>query len=71
MPRGVGSGVGWQKREVDGSMGINERGDEVGEEGGEAMAIAVDICCAITQPTIFSRWWEEVVDIVAIGMRNR
>jgi hypothetical protein len=56
MPRGVGRGVGWQKREVVGSTGISVRGDEEVVAGGTvAIAIAVDIRCAITQPTIFSR----------------
>jgi hypothetical protein len=48
MPMGVGSGVGWQKREVVGSTGISVSGDWVGveDEGGEvAMAIAVDRWC--------------------------
>lgn len=58
MPRGVGRGVGWQKREVVGSTGISVRGEGDGEVvmgGAVAIAIAVDIRCAITQPTIFSR----------------
>jgi len=56
MPRGVGRGVGWQNREVVGSTGIRDRGDGAWVWDGEvAIAIAVVICWAITQPTIFSR----------------
>ena len=36
---------------------------------GDAMAMAVDIRCAITQPTIFSRRVVEVVE--ADGSRNK
>ena len=65
--------MGWQKREVVGSTGISVSGDGVGieDEGGEvAMAIAVDICWAITQPTIFSRC-EDVFVPVAVGTVHR
>lgn len=72
MPRGVRRGWGWQKRDVVGSIGIRERGGicEVEEEGeGEAMAIAVVMRWASTQPTIFSRWDEEFVVGIRTSMR--
>lgn len=68
IPRGVGRGVGIRLREeessegevdnIDVSRGEGVSGDEwisgFEDEDG-AIAIAVDIRCAITQPTIFSR----------------
>jgi len=56
-------------------VGFGVRSVEGGEEDGSqaplysvgvAMAMAVDICCAITQPTIFSR----SVDVMD-GVRNK
>lgn len=51
--------------------GLSEDGEDSGSQAemhsaGVAMAIAVEICCAITQPTIFSR---KVV--VSDGVRNK
>jgi hypothetical protein len=70
IPRGVGRGCGWQKREVVGSIGIRERDGvwEVEEGEGVAMAIAVVMRWASTQPTIFSRWDEKLVLVVVVGI---
>jgi hypothetical protein len=60
IPRGVGSGVGWQNRPAFASTG-NRVGVVPGYgcasllSSGEAMAIAVDIRWAMRQPAIFSR----------------
>lgn len=71
MPRGVGSGAGWQNKEDEASTGIKSAVDrdgvEVAEVGdGVAMAMAVDIRCAMTQPTIFSRWEAPVITGISI-----
>jgi len=72
--RDAEGGGDWQKREVVGSTGISVSGDgvEVEDEGGEvamAIAIAVDICWAITQPTIFSRCEDVFVPVAVEEIR--
>lgn len=71
IPIGVGSGFGQTYRFVEGSTEIREAGVSFGGSSGEedeTIAMAVEMRCAITQPTIFSRR-----DEVAVGhcSRNR
>jgi hypothetical protein len=54
IPNGVGSWAAWANSEVVGSTFT--RPLEVSHSAGAAIAIAVDIRWAITQPTIFSRF---------------
>ena len=67
IPIGVGSGVGSQKRFPEGPMGMRlVVSEELSTFGVGAMAMAVEICWAITHPIIRSRW-----AILACGRRKR
>lgn len=76
IPIGVGSGVGRQKRPVlastatraavDVATGSRDEFDPSGHSVRDAIAIAVEMRCAIKQPTIFSR-----PEVVTDGIRNR
>jgi hypothetical protein len=80
MPSGVGRGVGWQKMpelvstETSFAVGLGDGASEDEGSGsqaelhsaGVAMTMAVEICCAITHPTIFSRKL-----VVSDGVRNK
>jgi hypothetical protein len=69
MPRGVGRGCGWRKRDVVEVVwrGISAWGEEEGE-GEEAMAIALEMRWAITHPTIFSRLDDVQVPVEVVGV---
>lgn len=81
IPSGVGRAAGWQKipavvstaTSLDvglevGALEDREDGESQAEmhSAGVAMAMAVEICCAMTQPTIFSRKL-----VVSDGVRNK
>ena len=53
MPNGVGRGLGCAKSDVVGSTLTRSAGFSA--SAGEAIAMAVEILWAMTQPTIFSR----------------